>query len=177
MQLLPKWIREKGIITQQELIMALLPYMEWHSRTDLKDSFEKIIPHTRGKRGENNALKSGIHRLRKKGLIEMKEGEIPVCNVDGWEPPRYSHYMRIAKSVPREKHTGRQAMTDGSSGLKAKAPRPAPRITTKLSMDDLRYIQCNRLGMSARALHQMFKISIPLVFRIRKGYVPPYLRS
>ena len=181
---LPPHIRDLGIGTQQELVMALLPYLEWVKRSDLLIKFEEILPYTRVRDKKYNwtnySLKSAMHHLTKKGVVERKSGEYPSCKIQGWKPQPYSYYRRVVKEMP--KSISQSSKIEGTYGLKAARARavmrrdPPKKSVTTLSMDDLRYIQCNDLGMTIKATAEMFDIYAKSVVEIRKGLIPRHLK-
>lgn len=184
--MLPLWLREKGIYTQKELAMALMPYLEWIPYQDLRVRFFKIID----THGSDAPLRCILQRLHKEGLIEKKYEGRP----KGVNPQIEKHLCgflfvrRISRSVPRT-HSGIRQKADGTFGMRAdkikakqaqKATRPqkAPKTSVKkLTMEDLRYIQSKPEGISDRAMGEMFGIQTSEARSIRLGHVPAHLRG
>lgn len=175
---LPAWARDKGISSQRELVLALLPYLEWCSHQDLKLRFEIILPHTEKKCGRNSRLTDSLWRLRKEGLIETRHEDTPQTTRPELRPNPYTSHRRVVKSAPRT-HISDSLLSGayGLNSLKPKAKKKKPKTSVKnLTFDDLRYIQSNKLGMSGPQLAEMFQITNNMVYKIRRGHVPAHLR-
>lgn len=171
---LPAWVRDKGISSQRELVLALLPYLEWLPRQDLKYSFELILPHTEQMDGRNPTLNRHLNTLKKNNQVEVKYGE--VYN-EKLTPPSYAYYRRIVKSAPKTQLS--KSLLSGTYGLKKpeKKKRKKQKASVKdLTFDDLRYIQSNQLEMSGPQMAEMFKITTGMVYKIWKGHMPEHLK-
>lgn len=176
--ILPKWIRDKGIASQRELVLALIPYLDWITNQDLKLQFEIILPHTENMDGSNDNLSSYLVQLRKAGHIETRYDSTYINPKSGMTVRRTSH-RRLVKSVPKT-HIAKK-MLDGTYAIPKikikKKRKPAKTNVRKLTHDDVRYIQCNNLDMSGPQLAEMFNITIMMTYKIMKGHIPRHLRS
>ena len=177
---LPGWIRDKGISSQRELVLALLPYLEWRSNQDLKHAFEIIMPHTEPMNMDGNKfLGDIISKLRRQGIVETRySGTVPETCQKHMKPYPYVEHRRVVKRVPKT-HIA-DALLSGQYGLK-KYKKVTPRkkqktSVKKLTIDDLRYIQTNHLDMSGPQLAEMFNVTQAMIYKIRKGHVPAHLR-
>lgn len=168
MTLLPKWLRDKGISSTPELLMSMLPYMEWCTRKNLWEKYKKIIPNANKK-----TFDSATCKLIKSGFIESMKGGVPKAH-ENLNPYPYSYYRRIVRSYPRDKQTA--SRLDGTFGLQAsknrvKKKKVPKKSVEKLSQEDRRYIKDNPHGMSEPQLAEMFQLHLNQVRRIRSSPV------
>lgn len=176
---LPLWVREKGIATQKELVMALLPYMEWYPRVLLKKRFVDIVI-------SKEKFSCILKELREAGLVEVKYGETPITSRPELKPKPYAYYRRLARKCPRVGNAWK-TMLDGTRWINGAQKRAAeamkplkqkPKTTMKnLTLDDLRYIQSNPAGMNDRELGEFMGVNKNWIREIKlKNYVPAHLR-
>lgn len=180
---LPEWIRDKGIATQKELVMALLPYLQWHPKQKLMTSFLTILPHAETSPKKSFVLDRQILELMKKGLIERKyvgDPQLPVSPENKLH--NYVYYRRISRSVPHTKNNkARKALLAGTYAIETKKSsksKPAPKNTNaNLTMMDVELIRCDPYGMSTRQMSEMFNICQSAAWRIKRGAYPQHLKN
>lgn len=96
----PIELREKGIYTQKELILSLLPYMEWVKFEHLRTVFWKYIDNH-----NDGPLRSKLSQLHKNGFIEKKyEGSPPARN-EKISLSKYLYVRRVKKNSRAESLT------------------------------------------------------------------------
>lgn len=178
---LPAFLRAQGIGTQRELVVALLPYMEWVKYTDLRSKFWKIVKHHRC----DAPLRKYLCYLAREGVIEKAYGEAPKeKNNSSYRLNPYLFVRRIKREI--KKHPFSQLKINGTFGLKKRkeqARRALGEIRIRkpgmknLTLEDVRYIQANPLGMSARQLGEMFSLGKDSAADIRRGHIPHHLKG
>lgn len=176
---LPEEYRARGIGTQKQLIMAMLPYMEWVRYQDLRERFWKIVPHLKN----DSPLANRIWLLEKDGYLEKKyEGQPKGHTNDKIKMSGYLYIRRIKRSMEEKPHPAR---LDGTYGLmaaqnrakKAKAgPKKPPKTTVKnLTLEDVMYIR--QKPMTLQALAEMYGTTFERIHEIQNGRTPQHLKA
>ena len=176
---LPLKYREKGIYNQKQLIMALLPYLEWRLASDVLVKFWKIIRHQKNDR----MFRTNIRRLTDAGYLEIKYEGQPEKHRSGLQPHAYLYVRRIKQTVPK----AQECLVNGTYGDKiakkraaiAAAPKKKKRKSPILDITakDLVYIRDNPHGVSGRAMSEMYGICNTMIAKIKRGYIPKHLRG
>ncbi len=179
---LPGWIRDKGVTTQKQLVMALLPYLEWRSKQTLTEVFLRVLPHAETSPRKSSALDRQILELLKLGVIERTYGETPPAPVrsPNATPHRYVYYRRISRKMPRAKRSVKatEAGALENAVIKSRIPRRRFKKTNvHLTASDVEFIKCNPYGMSTRELGGMFRICQSTAWRISEGKIPKHLKN
>ncbi len=182
---LPPEILAKGIATQKELVMALLPYMEWVRYETLRDVFWKYVSTHRS----DNPLRGYLCQLANDGLIERKyEGQPTAIHGSPIKLSGYLYVRRISRDMQRKVSGGaRELKLKGMFGFESEKKRAAqakrgkkkpPKAAVKnLALDDFHYIRGNPNNMNTVQLSEMFNLTKGMTGKIRKGYVPEHLRG
>lgn len=180
---MPISLRQRGITSQAQLVMAILPYLEWVKYENLCKIFWKYIDHHH----DDHTLRSLLCDLKRRGMIEKKyQGTPPVpTNSKNAAPFQYLYIRRVTKP-PSFAYPGSKAKLEGTYGIKAEKER-ARRARTKkkpikhtmknLTVDDYKFIRDNPHDMGERETGEMFNIATCKVHKIRHGYIPAHLRG
>jgi hypothetical protein len=179
---LPQWIRDKGITTQKQLVMALLPYLEWRSKQKLTEVFLQVLPHAETSPRKSSALDRQILELLKLGVIERTYGETPPApaHSPNATPHQYVYYRRITRKMPRAKRAVKVTEADVSQNVITTFRTPRRRFkksNTHITASDVEFIKMNPYGMSTRELGEMFRICQSTAWRISEGKIPKHLKS
>lgn len=180
---MPYALRARGIFTQPQLIMALLPYMEWVPVKEIYQKVRRVFPNQRS----HHPAKCNIYKLRSQGYLEtMLMGEPPAAKNGSryrLKPPMY--VRRISKKMPPCPHSKMTGM-HGSAITKKRAEKARdankkkapPKHTVKtLTANDIDYIRDNPHDVSIRALAEMFNQGYKTIEKIRDGHVPDHLKA
>ncbi len=180
---LPEWLQRKGITTQKQLVLRLLPYLEWRSKQEVVDLFLQVLPHAKSSTKKSSALDRQILELLRAGLIERAYGANPPtpARSPNATPHRYAYYRRVTKRMPRPKRSMMTITPEGYPPKEVKKPKTSrkrfKKSTTCLTASDIEFIKMNPYGMSTHALGEMFRICQSSAWRIRRGKIPKHLRS
>lgn len=180
---LPEWLQKEGITTQKQLVLAMLPYLEWHSKQELVELFLGVLPHVESSARKSSAFDRQILELLRAGLIERTYGAIPPTPTrsPNATPHRYAYYRKVTQEIPRPKRSMMTIVPEGYPPKEVKKPKtPRKRFkktTTCLTTSDIEFIKMNPYGMSTRQLGEMFRICQSSAWRIRRGKIPKHLRK
>lgn len=181
---LPLACRERGIVTQKQLVAALMPYMEWITYDDLLAKFEKIVTWQKNASGFRNI----IFKLKKGGYIEAKHGDpVPAKYDAGFFFSGPPSYRRIRRDRPA---AGKCAETKrlGICGDKAEKNRALIRAgkqkkkksklsRSKLTLENYHYIIDNVHGATQKQLAEMFGTSQQAICEIQAGVIPRQIKA
>lgn len=178
--IMPLALREKGIYTQKQLYLALLPYMEWVPYKTLREKFEKYIPMK-----SRNTLNGYTFQLVRDGYIEKKIiGEPGVNSRSGMILPAPIAIRRISRKKPKAM-TGQDTGTYGAphrerlARRRRQGPPKTPKKSVKrLSVDDWKYIRDNPHGVGSQALAKMYNLDCGVISEIRlHNYCPKHIKE
>ncbi len=152
---LPEALRKKGIYTSRELVMVLLPYMEWIELKDLREKFWQFKDHK-----DDGPLRYILHQLYHEKLIDKKYSD-PAKSPGGVVLSGRLFIMRTSRTCPRTKAGSMASKMIGTCGQKAEIARAKRRKRGKvvntsrwalLTWDEYAFIRDNPAGLTGAAM-------------------------
>lgn len=163
----PKKLRDKGIGNKTDLILTIVPYMEWIDSKELRKKYFKVLPTDR-----RDSLSPRVCQQVNLKKLERKNVGDKV------------YYRRIIKknTNPRRKFWidgtlgFKSAIEQGKKGMKVKKVKNISIFN--MTYADYEYIKNNPHNMSDNKLSLMYNVSWNTIKAIRGGkYMPVHLRE
>lgn len=181
---LPQCLLDRGICTQFELVMALLPYMEWVSYQSLRTVFWKYITTQK----DDGPLRKILYTFEKEGIVEKRHEGVPPELNEGMKKIGYLYIRRIARKRDTSlSHNQREKKLKGMYGFeaekkraeKAKRGKAPPKKTTILTLtqNDIDCIRANPENYSDYLMAKIYNVTRSQIGKIRRGHTPDHLKA